>query len=797
MLKNYFKIALRSLIKDKIYSIITILGLSVGIGCCILISIFVKHELNYDIFQKKGDRIVRVIMDYGMGGNCRKGNYTSTKVGPSFKKNFPEVEQFVRISNTKRVVKYDDKAFVEKRFVYADSTFLNIFSFKLLHGNATNALSQPENILLTETAAKKYFGNQNPIGKTIKVSTRGIDYHITGVLQDCPENSQIKFDFVASFSSLGPAQEETYWNANYNTFLLLKNNGSIHTLQPKIPVFMKKEMVGVFTGNDYLTYDLEPFLNVHLHSEYAGFEPNGSITYIYFISAIALLILVIVCSTFINLATAKSTERAKEIGIRKVAGAKKKQIFWQFLGESFITVILSTVLSILLVAILLPHFNDLMARRLNLNQLLTFNIGIIILVIIIAVGFLGGAYPALVLSKFKPIKVLKGNFKNTSSGTLLRKSLLVFQFSITIFLIICTIVIQNQLHFIQTKKLGFEKEHLIVLPFDEIVRSKMSTFKTELKKNNAVENLSCAHSEPCSIVGGYNMSKPEMPLGSQYAVNASGIDEEYLDACKIKILTGSNINKQHITDASNEDYTKNYFHFILNESAAKQLGWTAKEAIGKKMFLDETRPGEVIGVVKDFHFASIHNPIKPLVLFPSDYGSYLFAKVSGKQMKENLMYLNEVWKKLFNHRPFEYNFLTDDYNAMYLSEIQLGKAINTFTFIGILLACLGLFGLSSYNIQQRSKEIGIRKILGAPMANIALKLSSNFILLILFAIFIASPIAWYIMNKWLQNFSYKIEISVWHFFMAGTSLVLVAFLTVSVKSIAAASTNPVKHLRTE
>lgn len=797
MFKNHIKVALRNLLKNRSYSLINIIGLTVGITCCLLISLYVKHELGYDKFQLKGDRLTRVIMEYNMGGVTNGGNYTSTKVGPSFKRNFPEVEQFARLTGSQRIVKYNDKVFTEKRFIYADSTFFELFSFKLIEGNIANVLVGPNKVVLTKSTAEKYFGDQNPVGKTLNVSSNGTAYLVTGIMEDCPENSHIKFDFIASFSSLGDSQEKTYWNANYTTYLLLRDKQSILTLQQKIPGFMKNEMKDELTGNDYLTYYFEPFTRVHLYSEYSGFETNGSIVYVYIVSAIALLLLVIACFTFINLCTAKSMERAREIGIRKVAGAAKSQIFWQFIGESFVLTCFSALMSYFTARLALPYFNALTARNLHFPDLFSFSMIGLTGLVVLSVSFFAGTYPALILSAFQPVKVLKGIHKNTTHGLFLRKSLFVFQFIISIFLIASSFVIQKQLAYFQTKKLGFDKAQLLVLPADGKVIKSFSSLKAELKKYSSVISVSKADFLPCNILGGYSMYKQGMAPGKAFSVFAGGIDQEYLKTCGIRLIAGNDLSEMDVENATHENAEKNYFQFIINESAARQLGWKTKDAVGKKLFLDASRPGVVKGVVADFHFSSLHTPIKPLVLFPGDYGTNILVKLSNGDPGESLKNIEKVWKQVAPHRPFEYSFLDDNYNAMYVSEKNLGKAVTTFTYIALLLAIMGLIGLSSYSIQQRAKEIGILKVLGAPLYVIISRLIKNFVSPVLLAVIIASPIAWWTSNIWLRDFSYRINLNVWMFILPAFASVFLAVLAVSIKALLAATANPIKNLRTE
>ena len=797
MIKNYLKIAWRSLRKNKTSSFINIAGIATGITCCLLMVLYIQHELSYDKFQANGDRIVRVIMEYKFsGGEMTKGNFTSTKVFPAFKRNFPEVTDGVRMFDPDRLVKFGEKLFDEKRFLYADSTFFSVFnSFKLLKGNPQQVLRNPKNVVLSASTAIKYFGSINEAaGKIILVGSNQENYMVTGVAEECPANSQIKFDFLASFSSLGPAQEETYWNANFTTYLLLKDEAAISTLQQKIGPFMKKEMVD---DGAYVNFELEPYTRVHLYSAYDGFEPNSSISYVYIISAVAILILVIACFTYINLSTARSMERAREVGIRKVAGAFRKQVFWQFIGESLMVSGLSLLLSFILAALLLPAFNKLAERDLPVSNLYQPFVVIAGLCIVLVISLLAGSYPAIILSKFQPIRVLKGSFKNTGSGLWLRKSLIVFQFMISVFLIVATFIIRGQLQFIQNKRMGYDREHVLVMNIDQKIIDKIDLVKTELKTNPGILAVSKAHSTPVKIVGGYSMYRADKSSREAMNVKGSPIDDEYVEANNLEIIAGSDISRQDILDANNEDYTKSYYHYILNEAAARALGWKTEEAIGKKIFLGEQRPGEIKAIVKDFHFASLHTPVEPLILFPGGWGNTLIIKTSGSNLPGTIAFIEKKWKELAAHRPFEYRFMDEDFQKLYTSETRTGRVFSVFAAIAILLACLGLFGLSAYSAQQRIKEIGVRKVLGASSATIVALLSRDFLKLVMLAVLLAAPLAWYLMNRWLQDFAYRVHVGWWIFIAAAAITLLIALTTVIFQAIKAAIANPVKSLRTE
>jgi len=797
MFKNYFKTALRHFWKNKTSSAINIVGLTIGLTCCLLIALYIQHELSYDDFEKNGKRIARVIMEYQFAGSSAstKGNFTSVRVAPVLKQNFPEVESSIKMTQYERVVRYQEKMINEKKFLYADSTFFDIFSFTLLRGDPHSALAGAHKVVVTESSAKKYFGDEDPVGKLLQVGSDTDLYMITGVAKDCPSNSQIRFDFLASFSSLGITKdyESSYWDANYVTYLLLKNRTSIEALQAKLPAFMKKEMAGQgATINMYL----EPFNKIHLYSPYDAFEANNSINYIYILAAVALLILVIVGSTYINLSTAKSLERAKEVGVRKVIGAGKYQLFWQFIGESALLCLLSVTLSLVVSILLMPAFNQLTGKQLQSASLFSLPFLLFSFIIAIGISFLAGSYPAFILVKFQPVRVLKGAFKNTGSGQWLRRSLIVFQFVISVFLIISTLSIQKQLYFIQHKKLGYDREHVLVLPMNDKMLANIDLIKQEFRSNPNVISVSRCVRSPVEGGGGYNMRSATMPEDQQVNVTANPIDEDFVKTVGLQIIAGSDLTSQDVKDASTSDWEKNVYHFILNESAAKQLGWSPQEAVNKKMYMG-SRAGFVKAVVKDFHFETLHNPITAFVLFTELRGRELLVKLSGQHLQQTISFLESKWKTLVPDRPFEYRFLDDDYNKLYNGEIRLGKIMDLFSGIAILLACLGLFGLSSYAAQQRIKEIGIRKVLGASVRNITFALSKDFVILAIVAIVIAFPVAWWATNKWLQDFSYRTNIN-WSIYVASALVtILLSIITVAFQAIKSASANPVKSLRTE
>jgi len=809
MIKNWLLTGLRNLRKNKTAAGINILGLTVGLSSCLLIALFIRFELSYDDFESKGDRIARVIMEYKFdgGGEMQRGNFTSTKVAPTFKRVFPEVESAVRMRMDDYVVRYKESLIDEKKFMFADSSFFDVFSFPLVRGDTRTALNGPRKVILTETTARRYFGDEEPLGKLLRVGDDTIPYLVTGVMRDAPANSQIKFDFLASFSSLFANQEETYWDANYGTFLLLHSRRDLAGLQGKITAFMKKEMQGQGATVNFL---LEPFMGIHLHSPYIGWEPVTSIVYIYILAGVALLILVIACMTYINLSTARSVDRAREVGVRKVIGAGRGQLFGQFIGESLLMCMISVVLSLLVVVLVLPAFNGLADRRLPVGDVfsarflgLAFGIGII-------VALLAGSYPALVLSGFQPVKVLKGSFKNTGSGRGLRHSLIVFQFVISVFLIVSTLVMRRQLNYIQHRDLGYDRDHVVELPMNAGMLEHISYIKDQFKGNRDVLSLSTCASSPVTIYGGYNMRSATMPSNQQLAVFGDPIDADFLSTVGLRLVAGENITEQDLRDAhpqgraprggdrdSGVPARQPLYRFILNETAARELGWSPQEAIGKRMFMDDSRPGYVKGVVKDFNFQSLHTPIKGLILFPEARANRLLVRISGEHLQQTLKFLEATWKRLIPSLPYEMHFLEERYDELYASEQRLGKVMNLFSGVAIVLACLGLFGLSSFAAKQRVKEIGIRKVLGASPGHLSLLLSVGFIRLALVAIVIAFPLAWLAMDHWLRDFAYKAGMSWWIFILAAGLVIMITLLTVSIQAVRTALLNPVKNLKVE
>lgn len=794
MLRNYFKTTIRYLLRNKMYALVNLFGLAIGITSCILIGIYITSELSFDKFHKNADRIARITWEYNFGDAVNKVSLTGTKAGPEFKRNFPEVETYARTMKYPRVIKSGDKLFNEKNFFYADADFFKIFSFPLISGDPSKVLDAPNELVITETAARKYFGNADPIGQTLKVDVK--DFVITGVTADVPDNSQMQFDFVASFSSLNASKTEKWNEANYVTYLLLQSPKQIEPLQSRIEHYsnsvLRKEMN--LQGNAYSKYYLEPLTSVHLQSELDGFEPNGNMLYIYVLGAVAFLILLIACVNYTNLSTAQSAGRSAEVGMRKVLGAANKQVFYQFISESFVMVMVSLIMAIVLSVALLPYFNQLSGMHFEASVLFRPEVIGALFILGFIVAFAAGAYPSLIISHGRITNILKSGFRLTGSNAI-RRSLIVFQFVISIFLIISTLVILQQLSYIQSKDLGYDKEQLIVLPIDNTTLAKYDEMKSAFTNNANIKSVAGAYEPPTHIGWGDGLSKGnDWNEGSSISINAMPADENIVNTLNLKIIAGSDFSQVDLQqfDTSNGGSNLRY-SFILNESAAKAFGWTPEEAIGKTV--NKGTPGLVKAVVKDFHFRSFREPIGPLAIFlDKRLVTSMFVKVSG-DIPATLSFLEKTWKDRITHRPFEYHFLDEDYAALYTREQKTAGVFSTFAMIALVLACLGLFALTAYAMVQRTKEIGIRKILGASVPNILGLVSKDFLRLVLIAFVIAVPITWYAANQWLDSFIYRVNIEWWLFALAGITILVIAFITISMQALKTAMTNPVKNLR--
>ncbi len=804
MFKNYLKTALRNLRKNKLYSAINIFGLTMGLAACLLIGVYINHELSYDKFNVNTDRIVRATMEYGKAGTVNTTATTGTKVGPQFKRTFPSVQEYVRTFINHNVVKSGDKIFDEPRILYADDAFFKIFSFKLLAGNATTALDAPDKMVISRSMAKKYFGTSDEhftdaINKTL--TSGGKDFKVSAVMEDVPQNSQLKFDFATQFLNLGNGvNEETWWTANWVTYFLLRNKNDIAQLQKQINAYMQSPSVkkeAGLDGNAYLTYHLEPLTKVHLYSSLSGFEPNGSITYIYMFLMIALLILIIACANYTNLATAQSSGRSAEIGMRKVMGSSKTSVFMQFIGESSIITFIAAALAMLLAVLLIPYFNTITGRHFSAAALLQPAPVIALILFSLIVSFFAGLYPALVLSGTQVMGVLKKGFSFTGGNNILRKALIVAQFGISVFLIIYTIIILQQMHYMQTKNLGYDKEHIVVLPIGGNMLNNFQNLKDAFKQVPGVEGVTASYETPEFVEWGDGINAIDEKGKHEISLNAMPVDLDFIKTLKMQMVAGRDFQQSDfaIMDTSNNNAN---FHqpYIINETLAKRIGWTPQQSLGRT--IEKSVTGPVVGVVKDFNFSSLHEPIGPLLIFLGrDYSRTFMLRIGGTDMQAALSRLEAVWKQRILDRPFAYHFLDEDYNKLYEAEQRSSALFGIASGLAIILACLGLFGLAAFSTVQRTKEIGIRRVLGANISSITMLIAKNFLQLITIAIVIAVPLAWWAGNRWLQGFAFRIPIHIYVFLITALVTVLIALCTVGYHSVKAALMNPVKSLRTE
>jgi putative ABC transport system permease protein len=799
MFKNYLKLAFRHLARKKVFSFINIFGLTLGLISCILIGLFIADELSFDTFHTNAARIVRLTMEYKKGAYPNSVAQTGTKPGPQFKRTFPEIEEYCRTALLRSTLSTGSARFTENRFMYADASCLKLFSFPVLKGDPAS-LSQKENILLTESAAKKYFGTTDVLGKTLQ-NNHGSSYRVSAILSDPPFNSQLQFDFVTSFKNLDAANKEEEWfTANYITYLLLKDGHNITGLQQRINTFMQSPQVrreAALESGDFLRYDLEPLTRVHLYSRLDGFTPNGSITYVYVLTAIALLILVIACFNYTNLAIAQSASRTGEIGIRKVLGAGKDQLFTQFTGESLLLTFIALVLAVAISTQLLPAYNELTGKHLLVSDLLRFGPLLSLFIAAAFIGLLAGAYPALVLANTRLINILKSGFRITGGNAGLRRTLIVGQFVISFFLIVTTIVILQQMSFIRNKKLGLDRDHVLVVPVDYHMHDRYAALKAAMASLPGVENISGSYDLPISAGWGDGLEADNGHEKVRFTVTAIPADLNYLNTMNMQLAAGSDFTAADLpAGTGSNDTTAPRYRYILNETAVRKIGWTPQEAIGKTISRGD--PGIVKGVVKDFHFASMHQEIGPLMLFAdTSFVRNMLIRVNGNQLSRVIPALQATWKTYVPDEAFDYHFLDEDYNRLYTVEGRTASIFTLFASLAILLACLGLFGLSAISAIQRTKEIGIRKVLGASLLNITFLMARNFVVLVGLALLIATPLAWLAASRWLESFAYRIQVQPWIFLAAGAAGIGLAFFTVSFHAVRVGNKNPSETLKTQ
>jgi len=796
MIKNLLLIALRHFKKDKWFSLLNVLGLTIGITFSLFLIFYITDELSYDRYHKNADRVFRINSYIQEKDKNTDWTLSQLPLGPELKKDYPEVEEMVRfISRERTLFKSGDNNFYETKIYYADSTIFKVFTYKFIEGNATAALNAPFDIVITKSLAEKYFGNNGSvIGKTLR--TVYDTYKVTAVIEDVPRNSHLRFDMLISMSTFlrGNQNGQPNWGSFFNyTYVLLKQGASSQAFNKKLGDVYKKFVEPVFKPfNVTMRYEVQNIRSIHLHSN-LQYEPEelGSMSYIWIFSAVAFFMLLIACINYMNLTTARSARRAKEIGIRKVTGSNRQQLILQFLGESLFTAFIAVLLSILLMLILLPVFNSLSGKAFTMNALLeNFNI-LLLLGITLFTGLAGGSYPALYLSGFQPVSILKGSLSKASGNVNLRRTLVVIQFSVSMIMLICTWIVYSQLSYLRKKDLGFDKNQVMTVTVNtgEDERGKIFAMNNEFRNLPSIKDVGAANSYPGAPNINLNLFSVQTKSGYvDKAVECYYIDEYYLSVLGIKVLRGRNFSS--VADT---------LHSILvNEAMMKHFGWD--EPIGKRVKFPGDTSGnylEVVGVFKDFNQKSLYNPIAPLLLFYSPNGNIIQLKMNAANIQMSISKVEAIWKKYFPQLPFEYKFLDEDFNSQYAADQKRGKIFAAFSILTIIITCLGLLGLTAFTTQQKQKEISIRRVMGASIVQVVILITRNYLWLALISAFIAFPVAWYFMNKWLKIFPYNTGLSLVPFIVSAFVIVITAAATVMFHSAKAALTNPAKSLRTE
>lgn len=821
MLTNYLKIAIRNLLRSKSFSAINIFGLSVGMTCCMLLLLYIRSELSYDKHQEQASRLYlmaqeTIIGKGNKGAGSEKNATASAPYAFALKAEFPEIEQvsrlWVNLIDDKALLQVREggkavKSFYETKGYQVDSTFFDLFSYQFIAGNSHTALVDRNSVVLSEEIAHKLFGNTSALNKLIRISGTtgsGEEFKVTGVYRDESARSHIDARFFLPMSAgwvggfLRDAKLDFCCNNMFVTYLKLRSGADPGKLQQKFPAFMQK-----YASNDLknVGFDKKLFLvpvpDLHLFDEINTIvTPTNTTTYLYILASIALFTLLIACINFMNLSTARSAKRAAEVGVRKVMGAERGSLIGQFLGESIVLSLLALVIAISLVSLFLTVFNQLTAKSLHVSELFEPQIILTFIGLALLTGLLAGSYPAFYLSLFNPAQVLKGKFANTLSAVALRRGLVVFQFVISVGLVLATFVIQEQMRFLRNTSLGFTQDQQISIPLSSKEAHAIYTaYRNEILQNNQVLGAAGTQYYPgINNATDFLLYKPEQSALNGQSVKTNQVDYDYLQTMGFKLATGRLFSRQFPGDTANR--------LVVNEATLRKFQIPLHKAVGQKLNFDwqgETHHFEIVGVVKDFHYENLRQTIEPFTFLLNrqpDF-NYIIVHVNTANMSNVLSFLEQKWKTMRPDEPFSYTFLNEDFQKNYEAEARTSRMVSYFTAISILISCLGLFGLANFAAQQRTKEIGVRKVLGASVTNIVLLLSRDFLTLVVIAILIASPISWWAMNKWLQNFAYKIDIPWWIFAVAGTLALAIAFITVSFQSIKAALMNPVKSLRSE
>lgn len=802
MLKNNFKIAWRHITKKKLYSFINITGLGVGMASCMLIMLFVKFELSYDQYNENLGEIYRVLHAYKQLDEKNIETkpeefqvWGNAPIADAMKKDWPEVKSTTRFTSpVNYLMQYGDKIFQEDNVIFIDSNAFEMFSWKMLEGNPETALEKPNSLVLTQTIARKYFGDENPVGKSMMMDGR-TPYQVTGLMEDVPANSHFTFEVLipmSTFRNFRPGIFESWGYVDFYTYFTLHNNAFIASLEEKAPAFAQQ-----YTSDwENSVYDIsfEPLEGAYLHSV-AARQPGetGSLTNLYIFISVAVFILLIACINFINLSTSRSLERAKEVGIRKVVGARRHALITQFLSEFVLLSLFAAVLAGTLVVLLSPVLQELSGKPIYYQELLNWEMLPLILGMVILIGFLAGTYPALLLSRFQPSKVLKGAFKTSASGVSLRKGLVIFQFSLSIALMVGTAIVYSQLQFLQHHEKGFDEEQMMIVDFgwDGQVQQQRKAIQNELLNHPNVVSVAASRAVPGNFLpnAGTTIENPAGEMES-HGPFIYEIDDDFIQNYKMEVVAGRPFSKDFPVDTAQS--------LIVNETAVKSWGYENPEDMIGKKFDQWGKQGTVVGVVKDFNFQSLKVDVEPLTLRYDPRSLRKFSiRVKPENISATIADIEKTWKELVPHYPFNYTFLDQKFNEHYNSDARFGKIFGVFAGVAILIACLGLFGLTAYTTSQRTKEIGIRKVLGASVSSIVTLLSTGFLKLFIVALIIAIPTSWYVMTQWLESFAYQVGMNFYVFAVSGLIALVIALGTISWQSLKAAVANPVKSLRSE
>ncbi len=791
MFRNYLITAIRSLIRQKGFSLINILGLAIGLACALLILLWVQDELSFDRFHEHADRLYRVEEDQYYSGEVYHVTVTPYPSAPVWKDEIPEIEEACRYQwPSGMLFTYGETAFYEGGCVAVDSTFFDLFSYDFLHGNKANALTEPYSAVLTEETAEKYFGDENPIGKSLSVNNQ-FEFTVTAVLKSIPKNSINQFDILVPFDYLKEIEQfsDSWGNNSIRTYIKLYENAVIDSVDSKLTAVVKQH--NEETTTDFMA---APFTRIHLHQYFGYGHDPGAIVFVYIFSAIAIFVLLIACINFMNLSTARSSTRAREIGLRKVSGAGRRSVIIQFFGESVLLAFISLIFALIIVSSILEVFNKVSGKELDFNSLLTLQFIIAMILVTLVAGLISGIYPALYLSAFRPIKVLKGDLSTGMKSGWFRKVLVVVQFTLSVFLIIGTVIIYRQLNYMKSKDLGYDKENMFYFQMRGEIKDNYQTIKDEFLRDPQVLTISASNHQPHRIGsnsggGDWDGKDPEQSV----LIGTHIVDYDYIETVKIELKDGRSFSKDFPADLA-ADSTAN---FMINEVLEKIMD--KENAVGER-FSFWGMEGRIIGVMKDFHYHSVRMKIEPVVflLAPADWFSWIVVRIAPGDLTKTMGGLENTWNEIMPGYPFDYNFVDESIDQMYRTEERLGNLLKYFTILAIIIACLGLFGLASFTAEQRTQEIGIRKVMGARVRTVMMLLSKEFSILVVISCLIAIPASLLVMGKvFLQNFEYRTDMAWWIFLAASLAALLIAILTVSYQAARAALTNPADALRYE